>query len=138
MSFDLVPKSFWSFPNRLSNFIEENEDLNSFFHNSGLSISEDDNHVYVEGVVAGVDPKNVEVTFENGVLWVKGESASEEKGEKRKYYRKSNRSFSYHVTVPGEIDHHKDPDVVIKNGMLSATFDKKAPTEPKKLSVRVE
>ena len=44
---------------------------------SGLSMSEDDKNVFVEASLPGIDPKDVEVTFDKGVLWIRG-SAKEE------------------------------------------------------------
>lgn len=40
---------------------------------NGLSISEDDKKVYVEASIPGVDPKDVDVIFEKGLLTIRGE-----------------------------------------------------------------
>src|SRR3989338_1650284 len=71
---------------------------------SGLSISEDNKGVYVEAAVPGINPDNIEVTYNRGVLWIRAEAEEEEKDKNKKYYRKSSRSFSYRVTVPGNGD----------------------------------
>jgi len=58
--------------------------------------------------------------------------------EKRKYYRKASRSFSYRVAVPGRIDETAEPEVKSRNGLLTVTFSKLAAVEPKKLKIKTE
>ena len=82
MAFELVPESFWRFPTlKFPSLFEEDEWFTPAAI-SGLSVYEDDKTVYVEASVPGVDPKDVEVTYDKGVLWVKGESKEEEKEKK--------------------------------------------------------
>jgi len=133
MPFDLVPRSFWNIP---SIWDEEEEDrwLAWPAVPSGLSISEDEKNVYVEAAVPGVDPEKVEVTFDKGVLWIRGEAEEEEKG--KKYYRKASGSYSYRVTVPGNIDEKAEPEAVCKNGIMKVTFKKVPEAKPKKIPVK--
>ncbi len=135
MALDLIPRSFFG-PSRWQNWLDD-EDWSSFLPSSGLTISEDENNVYIEAAVPGIDPKKVEVTFEKGVLWIRGSQEAEEKDNK-KYYRKASNSFSYRVAVPGEVDTKAEPDATYKNGIMKITF-KKLPQElPKKITVKAE
>src|SRR3990167_6604173 len=127
MAFELIPSSMLRFPS-LSIFDEEDGLLPSTSSLSGLSVSEDANNVYVEAAVPGIDPKDVEVTFHKGLLWVKAEKKEEEKT--KKFYRKATSSFSYHLTVPGEIDQSKEPEAVVKNGIATVTFLKVPEAKP--------
>jgi len=134
MAFELVPESFWRFPTlRLPSLFEEEEWFTPSTI-SGLSVSEDDKNVYVEAAVPGVDPKDVEVTYDKGVLWVKGESKEEEKG--KKFYRKATKSFSYRLTVPGDVDLEAEPAAVQENGVVKLTFAKIKKAEPKRIAVK--
>lgn len=136
MAFDLVPGSFWRFPTTRSVW-DDDEDWSLLTSNpSGLSVSEDEKYVFVEAGIPGVDPKDVEITFNKGVLWIKAETKEEEK--KKKYYRKATSSFSYRVAVPGEIDLKKDPEATAKNGIMTVKFTKIPVSQPKKISVREE
>jgi len=136
MAFDLIPSSFWSFPSfRFPSLWEEEKELTVGVP-SGLSVSEDEKSVYVEAAVPGIDPKEIEVTFDRGILWIKGEAKEEEK--KKKYYRKASRSFSYRVAVPGEIDRKVEPSATCKNGVMTVAFTKSPKILPKKISVKVE
>jgi HSP20 family protein len=138
MSDDLVPKSFWSFPSfRFPSFGELDRDddwLTIPGFSNGLSVSEDEEKVYVSAALPGVDPKEIEVTFDKGYLWVKGE-VGEEEGSK-KYYRKASSSFSYRVAVPGELDQNVEPQATYKNGVMAVQFSKVPKTPPKKITVK--
>lgn len=102
---------------------------------NGLSVSEDDKHVFIEAAVPGVDSKDVDITFEKGVLRIVAESKTEEK-EGKKYYRRAMSSFSYQVAVPGEIDANQEPDAEVRSGVVHVTFMKSPKTQPKKIAVK--
>jgi len=136
MPFDLVPRSI--FP-RIPSFWDEDEDMLSLSPaSSGLSIYEDEKNVFVEAAVPGIDPKNVEVTYDKGILWVRGNQEMEEKDKNKKYYRKAAKSFSYRVAVPGNIDENAEPQATIKNGVMKVTFARIPETKPKKITVKEE
>lgn len=137
MAFDLIPRSFWNMPNRLPSIFEE-DDWASFLPSSGLTISEDESKVYVEAAVPGLNPDDIEVTFDKGILWIRGSALEKEEDKHRKFYRRASSSFSYRVAVPGEIDDSAEPDAVYSNGVMRITFNKMPQTEPKKIAVRKE
>ena len=124
-------------PRRWQGFMDE-EDWSSFLPSSGLTVSEDDKNVFVEAAIPGLDPDNVEVTFDKGVLWIRGSQAEQDKNESKKFYRKASSAFSYRVVVPGEIDESQDPSANVKNGIMKVTFTKKPQKEPKKIEVTKE
>jgi len=135
MSFDLIPRAFWTFPSSLSTILDQDEDWLSLPTTpSGLSVSEDEKNVFVEAAVPGVKPEDVDVTFEKGVLWVKAKG--EKKQEGRKYYREATSSYSYRIAVPGDVDHNAEPDAVCKNGKVTITFGKAKSAQPKKITVK--
>ncbi len=138
MTTSLIPRRFLSFPSlSLPDFWDEDEEwLTSPSTQSGLSVYEDENKVYVEAAVPGIDPKNVDVTFQDGYLWVRGESKEEKEDKKKKYYRKASRSFSYRVAVPGEIDESKEPEATYKHGIMTIAFVKSPKAQPRKIQVK--
>lgn len=138
MSRELIPRNF------LENIWDFDDDLLSLFDtrstsglSSGLSVSEDDKHVYVEASVPGVDPDKIEVSYDKGVLWIRGQQEME-KGGDRKYYRKASSSFSYRMAIPGNVDENKDPEATYKNGIMKVTFNKVPEPQPKKIAVKVQ
>ena len=116
----------------------DDDDFSSFLPSSGLTVSEDEKNVFIEAAVPGIDPHNVEVTFDKGVLWIRGNEAQKESDGEKKFYRRASSSFSYRVAVPGNVDESTEPDAVCKNGIMRITFTKMPETAPKKLNVRIE
>jgi len=100
-----------------------------------LDVYETEEEVVVRASVAGVDPEKVEITYEKGVLTVAAQEETEEK-EGKKYYRKSSRSYSYRVAVPGNIDVRSEPEAKVNNGIVSITFKKAEEAKPKKIAVK--
>lgn len=133
MSTDVTPY-FFRFPNLRPSVWEDEDDWGSVTATNGLSISEDPTHIFVEAALPGVDPKDIEITFDKGYVWIKGETKIEEKN--KKYYRKAASSFSYRVAVPGDLDSHKEPEATYKNGIMTVTFAKSPVTQPKKILVK--
>jgi HSP20 family protein len=133
MAFDIIPSAFWRFPADRP-FWDGDDDLMPSPAAGGVSISEDDKHVYVEVALPGIDPKDTEITFDRGLVWIKGETRQEE--PKRKYYRKALSAFSYRVAVPGELDPTKEPEASCKNGVMTVMFAKSPSTQPKKITVK--
>src|SRR3989339_465398 len=87
-----------------------------------LDVYETQDEVVVKASVAGVDPEKVDITFEKGVLTISAREEEEKEG--KKYYRKSSRTYSYRVAVPGNIDLAREPDAKITHGIVSVSFKK--------------
>jgi HSP20 family protein len=139
MKYDLVPSRLLSFPSLpLSSMWEDEEWLTTPTSSGGLSISEDDQKVYIEASLPGIDPQNIDITFHDGYLWVKGDIKEEQKDTKRKYYREASKSFSYRVAVPGDIDASQDPVATYKHGVMSVSFAKSPKSQPKKIQVKLQ
>lgn len=140
MAYDIVPSNLFSFPGLRvpSLWNEDDEWLTSAAAPSGLSVSEDEKNVYVEAALPGLDPKNIEVTYHDGYVWIRGEERKEEKDKTRKYYRQATKSFSYRVAVPGDVDFSKEPVATHKHGVMKIAFEKSAKTQPKKIQFKTE
>lgn len=103
---------------------------------SHLSVYEDEGSICVEAALPGLKAQDVEVTYDKGVLWIRGEKKEEEKDKKKKFYRKASSQFSYNVMVPGDVDESKEPEASFKDGIMKVTFKKKEKKAPKKIEVR--
>ncbi|MCH9613062.1 MAG: hypothetical protein S4CHLAM102_15660 [Chlamydiia bacterium] len=100
-----------------------------------LSLSEDEQKVYVEAHIPGIEADAVEITLENHILWIKGEKISKEEDEKRKYHCQSQSSFSYKITLPETVDGAVDPHTSLEKGVLSMVFDKTKKDQPKRIRI---
>lgn len=133
--------NFWSFstpqfPFSLHEEGEEDEWLQHFHESSGLSISEDEHCMYVEAAVPGIDPKKIEMTFEDGTLWIRAMKEEENEDRKKKFYRKARNAFSYRIALPVFVDRTKSPETAYKNGILQVVFTKIKGKQPTKISIK--
>lgn len=111
----------------------------SDFH-ARLDVKETEKHIEVTAELPGVDPKDIELTFSNGNLVLKGEKKSE-KEESQKNYYKMERRFGYFCRVlqmPAEVQEDK-AEATFKNGVLKITLPKNHQTnksEKKKIEIK--
>jgi HSP20 family protein len=139
--FDDFGVSAWRSPFRRSVF-----DLAPFWSREAVSaaapavdIAETEKAYEIAAELPGMDEKNIEVKFADGVLTIKGEK-QEQKEEKKKDYYLSERSygaFQRSFQVPDGIDADKI-DASFKNGVLTVTMPKsvEAQKAAKKITVK--
>jgi len=102
----------------------------------GMEVYETEKDVVVKLNVAGVPQDKIDITFEKGVLFVNAQLEEEKHEEKRNYYSRSTKQYSYRVAVPGEIDLGKEPDAQVDQGILTVKFAKSQAALPKKLKIK--
>jgi HSP20 family protein len=114
-----------------------NQSLKSFV--PAMDVYETDKEVMVETPLAGVDPKDVSVSVQKGVLTIKGESKKEHEVDEKNYYRKEIRSGSFYreVQLPTPVV-EDEVKAEFDNGMLKVICPKAQPAEAKKIDVQVK
>lgn len=132
-----MPKNFFSFPGLSFTDVLDNDLLSIPSDKDGLSVYEDDKKIYIEASLPGIDPNDVDITYQDKYLWIRGESKTEEKDKKKKYYSKATNSFSYRVAIPGDINIDKEPEATCKNGIMTISFTKSEKAQPKKIKIKV-
>ena len=123
----------WDFPEISLPISLENLKFDNMF--DGLSLAEDDKSVFVEASLPGIDPKDIEVTFDKGILTIKGEK--EEETKKKAYHKQATRSFFYQI-APKNVSHDTEPKARYKNGVMKVSFIKSLEEKPRKISVDFE
>lgn len=101
-------------------------------------IYEDGEEIVVRAELAGVEPKDVEIRFENGVLTLKGERKLEMEDERENYHRVelSYGTFTRGFSLPASIDAEKIR-AESKHGVLLVHLPKKPEAKPKTIQVKV-
>ena len=101
-------------------------------------IYEDEEAVTLRFELAGVDPKDVDVRFENGVLTVKGERKLEREDKRENYHRieRSYGTFTRSFSLPGSLDPERIK-AEARNGVLNVTLPKKAEAKPRAIQVKI-
>ena len=140
MSRKVPHRTPWSFPMfRFPNFLDEREEEGwpeHFSEPSGLSVFEDEKTVTIEAAVPGLKPDEIDMTFDKGILWIKGEKKETDENSNRKYYRKALSTFSYRIAVPVSIDDDQTPEATYEQGVLRIVFTKALLSEPRKILIR--
>lgn len=134
MSKEIQLKDYWPF-NAITSLLPSTSDFQKWIQNSdhsGVSVSEDDKHIYIEAALPGLEPENIEMHVENGALLIKGERKEETSDKSKKFYRKAHSNFFYNLPIPGAVVEDKHPEAIFKNGILKVTFQKSKKTASKK------
>jgi HSP20 family protein len=101
-------------------------------------IYEDSDEIVVRAELAGVEPKDVDIRFENGVLTLKGERKLEKEEARENYHRRevSYGTFTRAFSLPSTVDPEKIR-AESKQGVLHIHLPKRAEAKPKSIRVNV-
>jgi len=130
------PRWFWRWPS----LWEEEEEWPELTVTEGLDVYETENEVVVKAAVPGVPADKVEVTFEDGVLRIRGkvEETEEEKKRKKVVYRAQRMAaFDYTTTLPRAVDADKI-QAEVKDGVVTVKAPIAAQAKPKKITVKAK
>lgn len=101
-----------------------------------IDVYQDKDNVVVETQLAGIDPEKVDISIENDVLSIKGESEKQSEVDEKNYYRKEIRRGSFYRSVP--LPTHVDGDkaeAVAEDGVLKITIPKREEVKPKQIKI---
>ena len=102
-----------------------------------VDIREEKDRYVILADLPGVDPKDIEITMEKGVLTIKGERVSEEKESHEGYSRveRVRGTFYRRFSLPDSAD-ADNIQASGKNGVLEIVLPKLAKEQPRKISVK--
>jgi HSP20 family protein len=130
-------------------FLEPFEDMDKMFEDylparggfTGLvpavDVYQDKDKVYVETQLAGIDPEKVDISIENDVLIIKGESEKKSEVEDKNYYRKEIKRGSFYRSVP--LPTHvigEKASAEATNGILKISVPKALEGKPKAIKIK--
>jgi HSP20 family protein len=102
-----------------------------------LDVSESEDAFLVKASLPGINPDDLEITFNNNTLTIRGEVKSEEETEGTRYHMRERRygSFTRSITLPRGIQ----GDAIEANyeaGVLALRLPKAEELKPKRIAVR--
>lgn len=102
-----------------------------------VDIKEETNRFLITADLPGVDPKDIEITMENGVLTIKGERTSEATEEKDGYKRVERVSGTFYrrFSLPDSAD-AENIEATGKDGVLTITLPKHEKVQPRRIEVK--
>ncbi|MBD3212244.1 MAG: Hsp20 family protein [Candidatus Lokiarchaeota archaeon] len=140
--FDEISRSFGDFwrPTRWPSLSLMEKEEGPLFRTPLTNIKESDGEFEISAEMPGLDKGDIEVSFHDGVLEIKGEIEEEEKKEEDgEVVRSEYRSSRYYraFTLPENID-DEAIDANLEKGILTVTVPKKEPepVEKKKIEVK--
>ena len=101
-----------------------------------VDIKEEDKRFVILADIPGVDPKDIEVHMDKGILSLKGERKSESKDEHGKFTRveRTYGSFYRRFALPDSAD-AEGITAVGKHGVLEISIPKKPETSPRRITI---
>ncbi|MEO7912669.1 MAG: Hsp20/alpha crystallin family protein [Roseiflexaceae bacterium] len=103
-----------------------------------LDLSENAEGYLVEAALPGLKPEDVEITVENNVLTIKGETRQEVDDQKRNFHRIERRFGTFQRTVGLPTTVRADAiQASLTNGVLRLEIPKAEKVKPRKISVNL-
>ena len=101
-----------------------------------LDVTQDGDNIVVHGSLPGVKPEDIEVTIEDGLLTVRGETASEREDSNGNYILRERRSGKFHrsLRLPDTVD-ADSAETRYENGVLAITLPKIEAKKAKRLEI---
>ena len=101
-----------------------------------LDVAETEEAYLVKATVPGINPDEMEITLEDGVLSLKGEIQQDEEVEEAKYHVRERRygSFSRSIRFPMAVNGDA-VEATYTNGVLSLSIPKAEAAKPKRIVV---
>lgn len=104
-----------------------------------IDMYEDKENVIVEAPLAGMDPEKVDISIENDVLTIKGESEKRSEVDDKNYYRKEIQRGSFYRSVPLPMHVQGDrASAVAEGGVLRISIPKAPEAKSNKVKVDVK
>ena len=102
-----------------------------------FDITENEKEYVATAELPGIDAKELDITYTDGVLTVKGEKKQENEEKGDNFHRIERRYGSFHRSfrIPGEVKSDK-VDANFKDGVLKLTLPKAEESKPKKIEVK--
>jgi len=101
-----------------------------------VDIKEEADRFVIHADLPGIDPQEVEVLMDKGILTIKGERKGESSGQTERYSRVERRYGSFHRRFA--LPDSADADGIVAsggNGVLSIAIPKRPETKPRRIQV---
>lgn len=104
-----------------------------------VDMYEDQDNIVIETQLGGINPDKVDISIENNVLTIKGESEKKSEVEDKNYYRKEIRRGSFYRSIPLPTKVDGDAaSAVNEDGVLKITVPKAAEVKAKTIKIETK
>ncbi|MBE0409870.1 MAG: Hsp20/alpha crystallin family protein [Anaerolineales bacterium] len=104
-----------------------------------LDVVESNDEFVVKASLPGIEPDDLEITYSDNTLTIRGETKTEQEVEESRYHLRERRygRFSRSVSLPSKINSDKIK-ADYNNGVLTLHLPKTEEVKPKRISVKAE
>ncbi|MBM3939787.1 MAG: Hsp20/alpha crystallin family protein [SAR202 cluster bacterium] len=101
-----------------------------------LDVKQEGDNLLVRAAVPGVKPDDINVTFEDGILTIKGQTSEEEERKKGEYLLRERLAGSFYraVRLPDNVDSDKAQSIY-ENGEVTIAFPRQESKKAKQLKI---
>jgi len=99
-----------------------------------MAMWEDDDHVYIEVELPGMTENDLDVTIQNGMLFIRAERMPDE-GRSYLYQGRRYGRFERTITLPAAVA-TDDVQAELKDGVLTITMPKMPAAKPRKIALK--
>jgi len=131
------------FRNQMDNFFDDFLSFKplSLYDNEwspSMDVIDGEKVIQVKADLPGLEQKDIELTFENGVLTISGQKSEEKRDETKNYLVSERRfgSFVRSIRLPNGI-RQEDINAEFKDGVLTVAIPKDEKVHPRKIDVKV-
>ncbi len=112
---------------------------NQFGFTPAVDMYEDKDNIIIETQLAGIDPEKVNISIENNILCIKGESEKKREIDDKNYYRKEIRRGSFYrsIALPTKVNGDL-AKAVNEEGILKNSIPKAAEVKPKTIKIETK
>lgn len=104
-----------------------------------VDIYEDKDNVIIETQLAGIDPEKVDISIENDILTIKGESEKRSEVEDKNYYRQEIRRGSFYRSIPMPTKVLGDKaSALAEDGILKISVPKAPELKPSSIKIQTK
>jgi len=102
-----------------------------------LDVSENDENYTVHASVPGINPDDLDISFTENTLTIKGETKDERVEEKEKWHLRERRSGSFmrSISLPTMVN-AEAIDAQFDNGVLTLTLPKAEEVKPRRIAIK--
>jgi len=125
------------FQRELSRFFDERSDVVTSDWAPRVDIKEFDDKFVLDADIPGVDPKDVDITMEDGVLTLRGKRELENVEERKNFRRveRSYGSFYRRFSLPETVDGNSIK-AKAKDGVLTVEIPKLEKVQPRRIEIK--
>ncbi len=102
-----------------------------------LDVAEDNDEFIVKASIPGIDPDDLDITFTENTLTIKGEIKQDREVEEARYHLRERRygSFSRSITLGSKVK-SEDIKATYESGVLTLRLPKAEEVKPKRIAIK--